>query len=58
VEKRLQILQKLNQIDGVDLPNKVIDRRPSIDLDIFSTPEKVEALLAVFDWIVDEILAS
>lgn len=54
-EKRIELLDKLNQIQGVDIQSSMIRRRPSIPIQIFSTNEKIEQFLAVFSWVVDEI---
>ena len=40
-EKRKLILNKLNEIEGVNLPEDSINRRPSIDLLLFDTEEKI-----------------
>jgi hypothetical protein len=53
--KRLELLTKLNQIEGVNLPPDSIVRRPSIRLASFAEPAKNEQLLAVLRWYVEQI---
>lgn len=53
--KRLELLNRLNRIAGVQLPNDAIMRRPSIPLRMFSNPDALKALLDAFEWVVDQI---
>ncbi len=55
VEKRMEMLQRFNAIDGIDFPDDVITRRPSVPLSIFEAEDAGNRLLAVFDWFLDEI---
>jgi hypothetical protein len=57
-EKRKLILKKLNEIEGVNLPEDSINRRPSIDLIIFNTEEKLGKFFEIYDWILDEVKAT
>jgi CBS domain-containing protein len=54
-EKRLELLGKLNAIDGIDIPVDGITRRPSIPLDVLAEEEIRRRFLNVLDWIVGEI---
>jgi hypothetical protein len=56
--KRLELLEKLNQIHGIDLPIDAINRRPSIRLSTLAKNRGVEQFLAVYDWVIEEILKS
>ena len=56
--KRLELLQKLNQFDGVDLPADSINRRPNINLSLFAEEESLDRLITIFDWIVEEFQTS
>jgi hypothetical protein len=57
-EKRLKLLTKLNQIEGVNIPDNAINRRPSFGLSVLADEEKLEQFLAIYDWVVEEILES
>jgi hypothetical protein len=54
-EKRLEILHRLNKIEGVSIPDDAIDRKPSIKLSLLAKPESLEKFLSVFSWMIDEI---
>jgi hypothetical protein len=53
-EIRLEILRRLNEIDGVNLPDDVIGKRPTIRLGVLANPSALEKFLAVFDWMLEE----
>jgi hypothetical protein len=53
--KRLLLLEKLNAIQGVNIPRDAITRRPSIPLSVLNTPEKIRQFLDVFDWYLSVI---
>ena len=55
VEKRRDLLQRLRAIEGVELGDHVIDRRPTIDLATIADPKRLEKFIGVYDWVVDEI---
>lgn len=54
-EKRLELLDKLNAIAGINFQPKMITRRPSISLKIFEDEERGDQLLRVFDWFIEEV---
>lgn len=56
IEKRKDLLNRLNQINGVKLPEEGIEKRPSIPLSIFNNPEALHELLNTFEWVIEEIL--
>ena len=56
--RRLEILQRLNNIEGVSIPADGIKKRPSIKLSILAAPGALENFLAVFDWMIEEIKKS
>jgi hypothetical protein len=58
VEKRLDILNRLNAIEGIALPEDSIGRRPSIPLSDLTESARLKAVLEVFDWVIDEIKKS
>ena len=53
--RRLELLDKLNQIPGVKIPKDSIARRPNIPLSALDQDGGVEKFLAVFDWMMAEI---
>ena len=57
-EKRLELLERLNAIEGVSLPEEAIRRRPSIPLAELKDQTKLEQFLQVLDWVLQEIRAS
>jgi hypothetical protein len=57
-EKRLAMLDKLNGIDGIDLPRESIDKRPSINLSILAKGDSLDRFLEVYDWVISEIKKS
>ena len=52
---REEFLAKLNGIPGVSIPRDGIERRPSIQISVFREPERLEQLLAVFEWCAGRI---
>lgn len=56
--KRRELLEKLNQIEGIDIPGDAISRRPSISLVELAKQGTVDQFLEIFDWFVAEIKKS
>jgi len=57
-EKRRELLRRLNAIDGISLPEEVIDRRPGVPLAALENESALRQFLAIFDWVIQEIQAS
>ncbi|NLF42591.1 MAG: hypothetical protein GX587_07845 [Bacteroidales bacterium] len=55
IEKRQELLKKLNKISGISLPENKIDKRPSFDLDVLLDEIKLNEFLKIYDWFLDEI---
>jgi hypothetical protein len=53
--KRGELLNKLNQIEGIKIPTDASNRQPSISLDSLAKSGTVEEFLRVYDWVVEEI---
>ncbi len=53
--KRLDLLQRLNAIPGVNLPPDAITRRPSVSLAVLADDAALKMLLAVLDWVIGEV---
>jgi hypothetical protein len=54
VEKRLELLRRLNQIPGITIGADAIERRPSIPLEILATSGAVQQLCATMGWVIEE----
>jgi len=54
----LEILNKLHDIEGVNLPIDAINKRPGIKLSFFAEPGELERFFAVFEWLLEEINKS
>ena len=57
-EKRLELLRRLNEIPGVDLPEDGIIRRPSISLASLTNPNALAMFLKVIEWTIQEVEAT
>jgi len=53
--KRIELLDRLNKIKGIDLPKDAINRRPSIRLEVFADSEARREFLEVFEWMIEQI---
>jgi hypothetical protein len=54
-DKRAELLSRLRQIAGVDLPVDNITRRPNFRLLALAEPEALARFLAAYDWYIDVI---
>jgi hypothetical protein len=57
-EKRKELLDRLNSIPGVSLPQDAITRRPTIPLSTFGDEAALRQLLETYDWVIEEIKES
>jgi len=55
---RLEYLNRLNQIEGVNLPPDSIDLRPSIKMNLFADEKKLDQLFELLRWFVEQVNAS
>ena len=53
--KRREILCRLNQIPGIELPADNIDKYPSFDLAVLADEQVRNQFLNVIEWAVDRI---
>ncbi len=53
--KRMKLLQNLNQIPGVNLPEKRIDKRPSISYSVLKDESSFKQFLKIWENYIDEI---
>jgi hypothetical protein len=56
--KRLELLQRLNEIPGISLPPDAINRRPSLGLSTLLDEAVLKKFLNTFDWVIQEIKSS
>ena len=54
-DRRKEMLAKLNDIPGVSISPDRLEKRPSIDLDIFSGSAELEQFFKIFEWYLDLI---
>ena len=48
--KRRELLERLNAIPGVKLPQDSLDMRPAFDLSALANPEALRAFKQVIEW--------
>lgn len=48
--RRLTVLQRLNEVPGVRLPEKVVDARPSLPLAMLADDEVCDSFIGLLDW--------
>jgi hypothetical protein len=53
--KRLELLQRLNELPGVSFPTDVITRRPSLALSILKDEAALKRFLDAFDWVIQKV---
>ena len=54
-EKRKELLDRLNMIPGVMLPEDSLTRRPSFPLTALLPAESLAKFIGVMDWVIAEI---
>lgn len=54
-DRRVDLLRRLNQVPGVELPPDSIDRRPSVVLADIASDQSLDALIQIWQDIVDEL---
>lgn len=54
-EKRLELWEKLNRLEGVNIPRDGLTRRPSFPLKALAEGDNLARFLAIYDWVVAEI---
>jgi hypothetical protein len=57
-EKRRELQARLNQIDGVTIPDDRLEKRPSFPLEALVAPPSLERFLAVVEWAFEEARAA
>jgi hypothetical protein len=57
-DKRRELLDRLNGIAGVSLPDEAINRRPGIPLSVLRDESALMQFTAAFDWFIEEIRSA
>lgn len=52
---RIELLDKLNSITGIELEKKKINVRPSIRFSVFNNQKTVDDFLSVWDWFIRKV---
>lgn len=55
---RLELLDKLNSIESVNIPRERITRRPNVDMDVFVDRAALDKLLETFAWVIERIRST
>ncbi len=55
IEKRKELLSRLNEIEGVNIPENKIDKRPSFSLKLLKEKSEFEKFIKTYDWFLNEI---
>jgi hypothetical protein len=55
IDKRREMLVRLNKIPGINLSDSVLTRRPSVPFAVLEKQENLEGFLRVWEWYLDEI---
>jgi hypothetical protein len=53
--KRQELRDKLNAVPGISIPEKGLETRPSVPLQVLTVPGALDRFLEVLDWMVGEI---
>jgi len=56
--ERLELLRRLNEVPGIDLPTSRINKRPSFLLSVLKDEAALRQFLEVLNWFVQEVEAS
>lgn len=52
--RRLELLEKLNQVPGMSLPANSLDKYPSFPLNILANEKSLATFLGIWDWFFEE----
>ncbi|WP_066832767.1 hypothetical protein [Rufibacter ruber] len=57
-QKRLELLERLNQIEGVSIARDKVTMRPSFRLHLLTDEKQLQKFIEVIDWIIEEVQNS
>lgn len=55
LSKRKELLNRLNNINGVKIPEDSIDYRPTVQISLLKNGDNLERFLKVMDWYLEEV---
>ncbi|MEO5334796.1 MAG: hypothetical protein H7839_22515 [Magnetococcus sp. YQC-5] len=55
INKRLELRNKLNAIEGVSIPEDAMNKMPSFPLSVLQNEKSLDQFFGIFKWIVNEI---
>ncbi len=58
IEKQLELLRRLNRIDGISLSEDALNKRPSITFDVLLKDQSLRQFFDAFTWYLEEIKTS
>ncbi len=58
VENRRELMRRLNEIEGVNISEQDLTRRPSIALSVLATSTSKAKLVAALNWVVDQFRSA
>lgn len=53
IERRKELARRLNQIEGVNVAEQSLDKRPSFPMAVLGVPSRMELFLQTMNWCVD-----
>lgn len=56
--KREELREKLNEIDGLDIPREAMTKRPSFDITLLDNEQKLTQFFDAFEWFIQEVEAT
>ena len=57
-EKRKEIQKRINSINGINIPDESIKKRPTIDISVLKDKKELNKFLETFEWVINEIKHS
>ena len=58
IAKKQELLDRLNEIDGVNLSPSTLTKRPSFVFDHVTTDETMQQFLQQFDWVLNQLKSN
>lgn len=55
IEKRKELLNKLNTIENLNIPENKIDKRPSFSIKLLEKQSEFIKFTEIYDWFLNEI---
>lgn len=54
IEKRVELMDRLNKIKGFEIRDEKLDKRPNISIELLKDKSEFDKFTSVFDWMLDE----